>query len=356
MKKNKKNFWPPDSLFSINSGFSDVELENLCSENQLFTDNSLTCSPIWLYWTVEIYSFGKCYREWLGLPKWFPLPLYGDHGVTFSGTYSSHEAKSKPNIHLTWFSNRFESLQLRSSKKVIHIPHPWILYRHRHKIIRQESARGTLIFYSHSNENIEIKNYDWDKYFSDLKNLPQEYHPLSICLHKHDVNKKVHQKIRKYGIPIISAGETSSSLFVDRFYDIASRFKYATSNSGGSDLFICEELGVKYFIFGESPTYFNFGDIELPVGGMKPRDDIGKEASLKKYNLFTIGSSSSQMEKKIFVTNVMGLDVDEAKAKTELLAALRKELQRHSVEVFFNILKTLLNCVKKPFYNLNRKK
>ncbi len=355
MNHKIKNIWPTNSQYSIENGFSDDELENMISENQLIKDNLTICSPKWMYWPVEIYSFGKCYREWLGLPNWFPLPLYGDHGVFLYEKLSKHEESAKPNVHLTWFSDRSKSIQKNSTKKIINIPHPWILYRRRHNISKRENAKGTLIFYSHSNEKIELLNYDWDKYFNDLKNLPNKYHPLYICMHKHDISKKVHRNLRKYGIPILSAGETSSSLFVDRFYDLVSRFNYATSNFGGSDLFLCEELGLEYFIFGEKPVYHNFGDLDFPLGEMKPLDNIGKEASLKKYNLFRIDSSSSKMERTIFVSNVMGLNVDEAKARVEMITALRKELLRHSTEVLFVLIKTFLSCLKKNISNLNRK-
>jgi hypothetical protein len=37
---------------------------------------------------------------------------------------------------------------------------------------------------------------------------------------------------------------------VDRFYDLLSRYRYATSNVIGSQLFYAQEFGVDYFLFG----------------------------------------------------------------------------------------------------------
>jgi len=314
----------PDNLTEkIFSGFSNEELELICDWGLRGYDKKLPYKPAhWMYWPAELYSFGRCYRDWLGIPSWVPLPIYGDHGVALSGQLSPHEIEAKPKVFVTWFKDRAESLAKEKQKDILRIPHPWITFRRKYGFEKFPSAKGTLVFYAHSNSGIEIVDHDWDGYFSELKNLPDEYHPLVICMHRHDVEKGYHRHIRKYELPIISAGETSSPYFVERFYDIISRFQFATSNSGGSELFYCEELGVRYFIYGEKPVYINQGHDQNPFGVLKPQNNLDRETGEKKRRLFGQFPPKSNFEKDGFVREILGLDVDEKLAKAQLKQAL----------------------------------
>jgi hypothetical protein len=359
---SSNDLWPDQMDKKIYSGFSDEEIESVCDWGLRGYDKTLPYKSCrWLYWTVELYSLGRCYRDWLELPAWAPLPLYGDHGVTYSGSLETHEEEAKPKHHLTWFKDRSENIPKYSRKKVIRIPHPWITYRKKYGIKKKENACGTIIFYAHSVKNIEIIDYNWDKYFEYLQGLPKEYHPLVICMHRHDIEKGYHLNIRKYNIPIISAGETSSPYFVDRFYDIISRMRFATSNVGGSELFYCEELGVEYFIYGDKPTYFNFAHPESPLGVGKPLNTVDEIAQVKQRKLFSQFPPKPNAEKQNFVMTVLGLDVNSDAAKKMLRTALIKEYMRHLPQIFINFialvtfmlipnpLKVFLRRVRKSF-------
>lgn len=348
MKTNKllssDVLWPDALSEKLFSGFSNEELEHICDWGLRGYDKKLPYKPAhWIYWPAELYSFGRCYRDWLGLPSWAPLPIYGDHGVALSGILSPHEIKAKPKVFITWFKDRAESLAKEKQKKdILHIPHPWIPFRKKYKIEKLPDAKGTLVFYSHTNTGIEIVEYDWDQYFSGLKNLPDEYHPLIICMHRHDVEKGYHRHIRKYGLPIISAGETSSPYFVERFYDIVSKFAFATSNSGGSEVFYCEELGLSYFIFGEPPKYFNFSSSELPIGKMIPRDTVSIKSNELKNELFRQFPPKKSKEKDDFVNRVLGVDMNLEKNKKTLKQLYYREILRHAHSVAINLFITIL--------------
>ena len=327
--------WPPGLAKKNKSGFSDSELEALCDWGLRGHDATLPYrSAPWIYWTAELYSFGRCYREWLGLPRWAPLPLYGDHGCCTKGELMWHELQSKSKIHLTWYKDRAEFNQYIPDKSVVRIPHPWITYRRRHGIMKSAQANGTLVFYAHSNNGIEILDYDWDSYFNELKNLSEEFHPLVVCMHRHDVEKGYHHKLRKYGLPIVSAGESSSPYFVDRFYDIISQFEYATSNSGGSELFYCEEMGVKYFLKGVEPVRTNLSHSEVPIGPLVAQDAVAASAAKRKRNLFSGFPPCSSKEKTQFVADILGSDLNESECKRSVLRHYRIELMRHLPEIF----------------------
>lgn len=305
--------WPKQEKIDFHHGFDDGYLELLCTEE---VDSEIdkrfyfkAKSPV-LFWTTEVYGFGRCYRKWLNWPSWLPIPVYGDHGVQLSGTFAEHEVSNTSNYYLSWFNQRIDKISKLNQKKVIAITHPWIVYRRLCGYEKKINSKGTLIFYPHSIEGMDIISYDWDLYFERLTKISVDFMPFVICMHRHDINKGCHKQLRKYGLPIVTIGNPFSSFFVDRFYDLVSHFSYATSCTGGSELFYCEEFGVRYFIFGDEPIYYNYSHDQMPLGQVKYADDTERLSNLLKKEIFsTIPPQSSYFRDK-FISSVLGLDND----------------------------------------------
>ncbi len=312
------SIWPPGIAAAISSGLTDEQLDAACEWGCAGQDATLSYESAYLFWPTELYSFGRCYREWLGWPRWLPIPVYGDHGVSLSGELAEHEVSNSARVYLTWNRARAQANATHPTKQVIRIPHPWVTYRRKHGIKLRNDAHGTLVFYPHSNDGIEIENYDLDQYFQSLQSLPAECHPLVLCMHRHDIKKGYHKRLRKYGIPIVTAGETSSPYFVDRFYDLISRFEYGTSCTGGSELFYCDELGVKFFIHGDRPVYVNRSHPQVPLGPMVPRGCVAMDADRKKTDYFSVFPPTETIERSQFVTDILGLDLDPQRMRTHL--------------------------------------
>lgn len=343
--------WPNYLASQIYTGFSDLDLEMICDWGLRGFDQTLPYQTAkWLHWPAELYSFGRCYRDWLGLPSWILLPIYGDHGVCVDGNFSPHERKAKPQIHLTWFDKRVTSIQQSTQKKVLHCPHPWIPFRHKYRLTKKANSKGTIVFLSHTNDGIEIENYNFQKYLDSLLALPAEYHPFVFCIHRHDVEKNYHLDLHKYRIPLISAGETSSPYFVERFYSMISHFNYATSSSAGSQLYYCEEFGVPYFLYGHKPVYINISHSELPLGLLQP-DALAKSTGDYQRALFAFPPIASN-EKRAHVRSVLGLTADEVEARNQLLKVLPKEYLAHTPEIARLIL---LSIPRRIFARINAK-
>ena len=151
LKKKKINKIQPDELLwplnlskKIYSGFSSNELQYISDINLIDKNKNLPKKNVaTMYWPVELYSFGRCYREWLNLPYWFPFPLYGDHGITNSGLFQDHEKNSKPKSFLTWNTYRVKELRRNSKKEILQIPHPWIIFRRSNRI-KKKKIQGAL--------------------------------------------------------------------------------------------------------------------------------------------------------------------------------------------------------------------
>lgn len=294
-------------------GFTDEELKKKISLDRI----NKGMSP-WLYWTSELYSFGRLYREDTYFPKFLPLCIYSDHGIHRSSELSSHEKENKSNVHFTFNPERANKSTVEG-KEVLLVMHPWIKYRRKKNYKPLDSAKGTLVFISHSTVNTEYIDEDRDKYFLDLKNLSEKYKPLVLCMHMNDIKNNNHLQYKKYNLPIITIGNPNSVEFVDEFYKTTTQFKYATSNSAGSQLYYCVEMGMPYFIFGEKPRLMNHSDSNLPYGIYNPTNDIEKEIIEIENKLFKNLEDRISLEQKIFVEWMLGFGSNQSRYNMTLI-------------------------------------
>jgi len=305
-KDNCKSFsGGVDKNNSVYNGCSDCDLEFLTGSSGV--DNG---TAPWVYWTSELYSFGRLYREWAYYPDFLPLFIYSDHGVHKVPGFMPHELNNGAKVHFTFNEKRVLKNSNTLDKKVILVPHPWVTYRRRKNISQTKDAKGTLVFFSHSCEGVELSGHDSDEYFKILKQLPNKYKPLVLCMHIHDIKKRYHKKLRKHGIPIITAGNTSSIQFVDCFYNMVKEFKYATSNVGGSQLYYCVEMGVPYFLLGNKIKAENYSHPELPLGDITLLDPMQAELVGIERELFRQQNDSVNLKQSAFVGDMLGLNSD----------------------------------------------
>lgn len=301
-----------------------------------------------LFWPTEIYSFGKCYRDWLGVSKLLPIPFYGDHGVTLSKILFNHEVNNKSNYHLTWNKYRFENIDNHKRKKLIYITNPWVIYRRKNNINLKSNSKGTIVFYSHTIVGIDFENENHDNYFIELNKLGDEFKPFVICIHMHDINKGLHKKLRKFGFPLITIGNSLNTNFVDRFYEIISNFKQATSNIIGSQLFYCTEIGLPYFLYGSQPVLINKSDENIPLGKMHNYDNLSEILSNEIKKHFSKFSPIITNEQHNLITPLLGLDSINNKEKILALYKIEILLQLpyYVKIIFMSLIKKIKNAKK----------
>ncbi len=331
----------------IEKGFTDDMLEGFCNSNALADDKKYgyrACPQ--LFWTTELYSLGRCYREWLNWPKWLPIPVYGDHGADPGGALFEHEMNNRAKFHLCFFSGKYEANKNNNlGKEFIRVPDPWALFRRRHKIELSPRAKGTLVFFPHTVPGIEhSEETNIEKYVVEIKSLPEEFHPIAFCLHMHDVRRNVHKVLREYNIPLFSLGNSSSAYFVDRFYGLASRFKYASSCVGGSEIYYCSDLGCKFFLYGTEFKYVNKSHPQMELGEFKFSDPVLLDALERKRTIFGCFPPVDSDERTNWVRDVLGLDVDENVVRTRLKKIFIFEMIRLSPFYCYQLMKTLFGA------------
>lgn len=200
---------------------------------------------------VEMYGFGKELRKYCFLPSKFPLRIKSQHGIVLWNKPSLHELNSELPFMLV-FSKRHQLAWKKLSKKPCFIiPHPFYLYRKRKKIQPRGDRSGSVFFLSHSTFSKET-DMDFVQIIDQLKNLPEEFKPITVCLHFVDILKDKHLLFEKAGFECVTAGHMFNRDFISNFYDILIQFKYSLSNDVGSHTFYSIELGIPFSLLGES--------------------------------------------------------------------------------------------------------
>lgn len=312
--------------------YSDKKLELLSKQNL----DERGSSP-WFEWVSEIYSLGKTFRENCKFPKLLCLPVSSDHGVNIQSTYDEYERSTK-GPYLTWNYKKYKKI-IKSKRQAYFVKHPWIDYKDKINFQRNPKRNGTIVFFPKSIHSLKVNKKFIDEYINKLKKLPQRCKPITICLFYYDINQKLHKELRKYKFPIVTVGNSSSKYFVDRFYELISNFKYATSPLGGrpgSYFYFCVDAKIPFFFYGRNLKYYSEGN------------KIFKKGKINLYQIFSLKYSSKSEYKKMIKTIKSFLKIEDRVTKKQL-SIVREYLGYNS-----SISNTRLNVVfwKSFFVNL----
>jgi FkbM family methyltransferase len=217
------------------------------------------------YPTSEVYSFGKYIREYGRYPLQLPLCINTDHGASGANQIYEHEIRSDAPVQFYHVPETVELWRGRFKKPCYVLFSPFVFYRRHNNIQQLENAKGIIAFPAHTTPDIDdLSNIE--EYISNLNALPEQYHPVSICLHYHDVRKGLHKAFLKKGYRVFCAGNPFDYSFAKNFYNILRQHKYSTSNLVMSCLFYSVEMGIPHFIYGNPPMLINKSDENLGKG------------------------------------------------------------------------------------------
>lgn len=291
-KKTKKN--PFD-----NKGYDEETLLKLC-DNQNLSRSIVKL----IYWPNEVYSFGRYIRKYAYYPSFFPLYCYTDHGAGYYvGEIAKHELENDAPCQFYHSPSAVERFKKSSNKPCYTMMSPFVICRRMNNIEKLENTQGTLAFPTHSTPEIDLTS-DIENYIDELKKMPEEFKPISVCLHMHDINKGQHKLFMKHGFPVYTAGDVFDKRFAERFYNILKNFKYTTSNMIGSYTYYSVEMGIPFSIYGAQPLLTNNGDTNLEKGEYKFYE---QEEYQKLYKLFEGLSKEITPVQKKFVETHLGI-------------------------------------------------
>lgn len=254
-------------------------------------------------WTAEVYGAGAFFRRYGVYPKWLPLCISTDHGPR-ERLPSQEELNSPYAIQMYQSPKNVKHWKKISNKPCYCFVSPFQYFRNKNNLTIDSNSKGTIAFLGHTTTAIDDV-FDIDNYIGQLKNLPDIYHPISICVHMHDIHKAAHKKFILEGFDVYSAGHVDDPKYIENFYSIIRRFKYGTSNSFGSYIFYCVEMGIPFSIIGEQQILINNLDKSIPTGKYNPSDFCSHYAEAK--SLFLGLHSSINEEQREYVISNLGV-------------------------------------------------
>jgi len=241
------------------------------------------------------YGQNKLLKLYLNI-KSLPEGVIIQHGwAAMDGVCNTDLNKCK-HLMLAWNGRYKKEWDLKSNLPCQIIGSPYVHYRRLAKIEQSEKAKGTLAFPAHSIKQIEA-NYDLDKYCEKLNNLPEEFQPVTICLHHLDIKHyQLEAKFKERGFDVVCTTHKKKGPPAELFYTLIKNFKYTTSNEPGSYTFYSVEMNIPFFILGElairhnftgtiidiqekiySITDYKYGKIAYDLFSNQPKDRITEE-------------------------------------------------------------------------------
>jgi hypothetical protein len=212
----------------------------------------------------KCYGMGNALKQYLKVPHFFPLYVELDHGVSIIDTPNNCQLKTRYPIFVTRESQKKELSKY--GKQAYVTGSTFVHYRKLNKIELSPDAAGTVCFPVHSTHLIDVV-FDWEKYSEELLKLPQQLHPITVCVYWSDLLKKRHKPLLDKKINVVTAGHMADPNFTHNFYHILRKHKYGTSNQISSCTFYCVEMGIPFFLYGDEPLFDNFGgDHNRPNG------------------------------------------------------------------------------------------
>lgn len=251
--RKEANLWPAE--VNLAEGFSSALIDLLNNRSKLSTISSKTFVPtLASYWPLGLYSNGVYLRNWLRWSSWFPVPAFSDHGVQLSSHLLQAEEKSHAKYHLTWSEWRMEA-GLEQGKSMRRIPHPSaILLQRNPRVVHEIGSRGALYFVPHSLPGHHSQPEDYQARIREIEKaigLPV----VALCVAMHDAQAGLHYRLKRLGLPIVTAGHTGSDLFLSRLVTLISYFGATCSNDLGTHSYISEVVGRPFFLAGRKTVF-----------------------------------------------------------------------------------------------------
>ena len=210
--------------------------------------------PTWcLFWPTGLfYGQGKWLKKYGFYPQWLPLPVWTDHSGPYVGDDIANPDKNE--IKAPYILKMAES-ETKKISEIHNIPceqilSPFVYYRYTNNIKINKNAKGTVVFPTHSTKIVDAQ-FDEKKYIDMLYELPEQYHPITICMFYMDILQNKHKEFMKY-FHVTTCGQREDNKFIERFYEILREHRYVTSNKIGSYTFYAVELGMPFFWYGPS--------------------------------------------------------------------------------------------------------
>ena len=233
--------------------------------------------------TSEIFSpndfYGQAYllKKYCGINQEISLPGIYPHGISIIDKVWALELQHplpflllKSKLQSAVFSNYCD----KSS---------WIIGSANYYAVRliqdelkdiQSDAKGTLILPVHSTHHL-TNNYDCDDFVGYLKDLPDKFKPITICLGWRDIQLKMHYQYIKHGFECTTAGHMYDKDFLFRLVKILAAHKFAITNDIGTSAFYSAAMDLPVILYRQ--------EIETNPAKSDQQDYLVQESKFMSY-------------------------------------------------------------------------
>ncbi len=291
---------------------------------------------------MNLYGMSEIVSCWCKYPKWLPFRFEMHHGWYILDKPSKFDLESHKPVLLMFNKRQKETWEKDHKKPAVVIGAPFIHYRRCKNIKQSSNAQGTIAFPQHSRARFDVV-FDIDKYCHALNQLPDYLKPITICLHIHDMRRNRAPLYEINGFKVVTAGERDTIAFAKNFYDILKNYKYATSNIAGSHTMYAIEMGIPFFLHGESGYYLGSPE--------EPQSEIG----LRVEELFSVPLDRVEItaEQREFVESEAG--INDCINPEELRKLLLKIFFCKSIPIaIYRLLRIPYVIIKRIYNMLNR--
>lgn len=213
------------------------------------------------------YGYYDLLKEYAGSEYWFS-GITVQHGWAPADIPDANDVLNAKSLMLCQSRRDRDNFIKKSPVRCEIAGAPFVHYRRRHAIEIAPDAKGTVAFPAHSVPGLYAE-FDLDRYCDELLALPEKFQPVTVCLHPSDImTYKIDKRYHARGFQTVSAGVGTDLPFCPAFYEILRKHRYSTSNEPGSYTFYAVEMGIPFFILGETAQRDNTvtRNIDAPQG------------------------------------------------------------------------------------------
>ena len=227
------------------------EQKNLAS---LCTPRTEHCHE--LYRPNDNYGLAYILKSYAGYPIDKPIMATIPHGIYFRDKVLPNSEINAPLPAVLSYPGYITQLWKKFAKKkaVIPIASP-VLYALKmfQSEVPEEERQGTLFMPKHSTAAVDVI-FDKEAVIRELEDLPDEFKPVTVCVHWNDVINGQDRYFKSMGFEVVCAGHMSDFNYLFRWLHLLSRHKLAAHCGLGSALFYSVSAGVPFLLTRQDAT------------------------------------------------------------------------------------------------------
>ncbi len=229
--------------------------------------DALACEPANLPFELSrlnnYHGSGTILREYAGIPEDEPLAFGIEHCVPYDQSVP-HMADFLAELPIYLATTRTRAVVYEKHGDVDARPTGFAYgYARRNFHRRYGKApvdrRGTVVFPHKSTKTLD-RDFDRESFAARLADLPEHFHPITVCLYWKDVLRGTAAPFEKHGFRIVTCGHFLHPDFLLRFYDLCRRHRYSCSNSIATSFSLSVLSGCQFFYLDTGALTVRRGD------------------------------------------------------------------------------------------------